>query len=132
MPETPPPSASAAPAADAPVSAVNPLVPLFAAYCGGLARERELTEALALLASGRLQGVRRLRDGREHGFELRWSGEPAPLEPLQCHLSFPALAAIHYDFSVSGQQLVRWLMDRSGDELPERFWPWLLQGRSLD
>ena len=147
MPESPPTSAGAVPAG-APSAGVlsaealsagaasagpaNPLVPLFAAYCGGLARERDLAEALQRLASGRLQGVRRLRNGREHGFELRWSGEPAPLETLQCSLSFPALPAVHYAFSVSCQQLVRWLMDCRGDELPERFWPWLLQGRSLD
>ncbi len=110
-------------------SSIPALVPLFAPYCGGVGRERELMTALQTLAMGRLQGGRRLSDGGAHAFELSWSGDPAPLAPLSCQLRFPDLPAIQYDFQLPCHHLVDWLMEAAGDGLPESFWPWLLQGR---
>ena len=110
-------------------SSIPALVPLFAPYCGGVGREPQLMAALQILGTGRLQGSRPLNDGGAHHFELRWSGEPAPMEPLSCQLRFPDLPAIQYDFSLPCHQLVIWLMESAGRGLPESFWPWLLQGR---
>ena len=110
-------------------SSIPALVPLFAPYCGGVERERELMLALQILAAGQLQAARRLNDGGAHAFELRWSGDPAPLAPLSCQLRFPDLPTIQYDFQVPCHHLVDWLMEASGSGLPDSFWPWLLQGR---
>ncbi|MFM7634280.1 MAG: type IV pilus biogenesis protein EbsA [Cyanobacteriota bacterium] len=109
-------------------SFIPQLVPLFAPYCGGVNRERELTAALVRLVTGELRGTRALADGGGHDYGLRWSGTPAPLEPLQCRLSFPDLPAIDYSFEIPCHQLVRWLIEAPGQGLPESFWPWLLQG----
>ncbi len=108
---------------------ISALVPLFALYCGGVGREPQLMAALQTLGAGHLQGSRPLNDGGAHHFELRWCGEPAPMEPLSCQLSFPDFPAIQYDFSLPCHQLVSWLMDVTSPGLPESFWPWLLQGR---
>lgn len=111
-------------------SAIPALVPLFAPYCGGLERERDLLRALQILAAGELQGARRLNDGGAHAFALQWSGDPAPMAPLRCQLRFPDLPAIQYDFQLPCRQLVDWLMESAGHGLPDSFWPWLLQGRT--
>ena len=107
------------------------LVPLFAPYCGGVARQHDLMRALEVLATGVLQGRRALNDGGSHAYELQWTGESAPLETLSCQLRFPDLPAIQYTFTLPCHQLVQWLMEASGLGLglPESFWPWLLQGR---
>lgn len=110
-------------------ASIPSLVPLFAPYCGGVGRERELKEALSLLATGQFRGSRPLSDGGSHAFEFSWSGEPAPLEALVCQLRFPDLPSVGYDFRLPCHQLVLWLMEARGTGLPESFWPWLLQGR---
>lgn len=110
-------------------SSIPALVPLFALYCGGVGREPQLMAALQTLGASSLQGSRLLNDGGAHHFELRWSGEAAPMQALRCQLRFPDLPAIEYDFSLPCHQLVIWLMDVDGPGLPESFWPWLLQGR---
>ena len=110
-------------------SSIPALVPLFAPYCGGVGRERELMVALQILANDQLQGSRPLSDGGAHAYVLRWSGDPAPLAPLSCQLRFPDLPAIQYDFQLPCHHLVDWLIETGGVGLPESFWPWLLQGR---
>lgn len=111
-------------------SSIPLLVPLFAPYCGGVARQQDLMRALQVLAMGCLQGQRPLNDGGSHAYELQWTGEPAPLETLSCQLRFPDLPAIQYNFALPCHQLVQWLMESPGLGLPESFWPWLLQGRT--
>jgi len=108
------------------------LVPLFAPYCGGVERQQDLATALSLHSQGGLRGVRPLEDGSSHVFELIWSGERAPQDPASCQLSFPTMPAIRYSFQVPCHQLIRWLMDGRSQELPEEFWPWLLEERCLD
>ena len=112
-----------------PPQAVAPLVPLFAPYCGGLVHQALLEEALANLLVGEWAGRRLLQGGRSHALQLRWSGETAPLEVLHCDLTFPALPQVAYAFDLPCHQLVQWLMERQGDELPSSFWHWLLLGQ---
>lgn len=116
-------------AAGTPPDAVAPLVPLFAPYCGGLAHQLVLEEALAILLSGEWDGSRMLQGGRSHALQLRWSCETAPQEVLHCDLRLPAVPQVAYAFDLPCHQLVRWLMERQGDELPPSFWQWLLLGR---
>jgi hypothetical protein len=106
----------------------EPLIPLFAPYCGGVSRQSSLEEAVALLLEGEWSGERKLVGGRRHEYRLRWTGEPAPLEHLSCHIRFPALPSVVYDFELQAYQLVKWLMLREQQELPEAFWRWLLLG----
>lgn len=115
-------------AAGTPAQAVAPLVPLFAPSCGGLVRQASLEEALAILLVGDWSGQRLLQGGRSHALQLRWSGETAPQDVLHCQLTFPALPQVAYAFDLPCHQLVLWLMERQGDELPESFWHWLLLG----
>lgn len=112
-----------------PREALAPLVPLFAPYCGGLALQGQLEEALEILLAGEWHGQRLLQGGRSHGFRLSWSGECAPQQPLRCELAFPALPQIAYSFELPCHQLVLWLMQRQGPELPPGFWQWLLLGQ---
>lgn len=107
---------------------LEPLVPLFAPYCGGVSYQSLLEPAVAQLLSGSWNGRRRIAEGRDHRFTLQWQGEPAPLEPLSCQLRFPAFPQVDYTFSLPAYQLVSWLMQRQGDELPLEFWRWLLMG----
>jgi len=107
-----------------------PLVPLFAPYCGGMAQQRDLLKALGSLAQGSWQGVRQLEGGRSHPYWLEWQGESAPLEMLRCQLLFPAMPELGYRFSLPAHQLVLWLLQREGDDLPQEFWRWLLLGQS--
>jgi hypothetical protein len=114
--------------ADDPRSLVEPLVPLFAPYCGGVAYQQLLEPAVAQLLQREWSGVRPLSDGRAHRFLLAWQGEPAPLETLACSLRFPDLPELTYAFDLPAYQLVYWLMQRQGDQLPVNFWHWLLTG----
>ncbi len=108
---------------------VAPLVPLFAPYCGGLARLMPLEGALAILLTGDWTGKRLLQGGRSHVLRLSWSGETAPQEILHCDLIFPDLPEVKYSFELPCHQLVQWLMDREGEQLPASFWQWLLLGQ---
>ena len=108
-----------------------PLVPLFAPYCGGMAKQSELLQALGSLAQGSWQGARQLEGGRTHPYRLEWQGESAPLEMLRCQLLFPALPELVYRFSLPAHQLVLWLVQSEGDDLPQAFWRWLLLGQSM-
>jgi hypothetical protein len=109
--------------------AVAPLVPLFAPYCGGLGPQVSLEDALAILLIGHWTGLRQLQGGRSHALRLSWSGETAPQELLHCNLLFPDLPQVTYAFALPCHQLVQWLMDRQGKELPPSFWRWLLLGQ---
>ena len=108
-----------------------PLVPLFAPYCGGMAKQSELLQALGSLAQGSWQGARQLEGGRSHSYRLEWQGESAPLEMLRCQLLFPAMPELGYRFSLPAHQLVLWLVQSEGDDLPQAFWRWLLLGQSM-
>lgn len=108
-----------------------PLVPLFAPYCGGMAKQSELLQALGSLAQGSWQGARQLEGGRSHPYRLEWQGESAPLEMLRCQLLFPALPELGYRFSLPAHQLVLWLVQSEGDDLPQAFWRWLLLGQPM-
>ena len=108
-----------------------PLVPLFAPYCGGIAQPIDLLKALGHLAQGSWQGVRQLEGGRSHPYRLEWQGESAPQEMLLCQLLFPAMPELGYRFSLPAHQLVVWLVQIDGDDLPQAFWRWLLLGQSL-
>lgn len=108
---------------------VAPLVPLFAPYCGGLGRLVSLESALAILLAGDWAGKRLLQGGRSHMLRLSWSGETAPQEILHCDLTFPDLPEMKYSFELPCLQLVQWLMDREGEQLPASFWQWLLLGQ---
>jgi len=108
-----------------------PLVPLFAPYCGGMAKQSELLQALGSLAQGSWQGARQLEGGRSHPYRLEWQGESAPLEMLRCQLLFPALPELGYRFSLPAHQLVLWLVQSEGDDLPQAFWRWLLLGQPV-
>jgi hypothetical protein len=116
---------AAGPTADA----VAPLVPLFAPYCGGLVHQTSLQEALAILLAGEWEGQRLLQGGRSHALRLTWIGETAPQEVIHCDLVFPALPQVAYAFDLPCHQLVQWLMERNGQELPGSFWYWLLLGQ---
>ncbi len=109
-------------------SVLEPLVPLFAPYCGGVAYQSLLEPAVSQLLSGSWDGRRRIAEGRDHRFTLQWEGEPAPLEALSCQLRFPAFPQVNYTFSLPAYQLVSWLMQRQGDEFPVAFWSWLFTG----
>lgn len=109
------------------------LLALFAPYCGGLAREPDLQEALRILAGCRLDGLRPVHGSRGHLFRLSWSSVHAPLEVAHCELAFPDQPQITYRFELLTHQLVDWLMDRSdsggsASDLPDSFWRWLLTG----
>jgi hypothetical protein len=106
----------------------EPLIPLFAPYCGGVSQQNSLEEAVVLLLLGEWAGERKLVGGRRHLYRLRWTGEPAPLEQLTCHIRFPEIPSVAYDFELQAYQLVKWLMLRQDQELPETFWRWLLLG----
>ena len=108
-----------------------PLVPLFAPYCGGIAQPSDLLKALGHLAQGSWQGVRQLEGGRSHPYRLEWQGESAPQEMLLCQLLFPAMPELGYRFSLPAHQLVVWLVQIDGDDLPQAFWRWLMLGQSL-
>ena len=108
---------------------VVPLVPLFAPYCGGLGRLMSLEGALEILLEGDWAGKRLLQGGRSHVLRLSWSGETAPQEILHCDLIFPDLPEVKYSFELPCHQLVQWLMDREGEQLPASFWQWLLLGQ---
>ena len=112
-------------------AAMAPLVPLFAPYCGGIAQPSDLLKALGHLAQGSWQGVRQLEGGRSHPYRLEWQGESAPQEMLLCQLLFPAMPELGYRFSLPAHQLVVWLVQIDGDDLPQAFWRWLLLGQSL-
>ncbi|MFO7630469.1 MAG: transglycosylase [Prochlorococcaceae cyanobacterium] len=115
------------------------LLALFAPYCGGLARQKQLQRALAQLQLGQLAGERRLAQGEPHPFVLGWQPLLAPLDPCRCSLQFPRSPAVNYSFDVASYQLVAWLMEALESEsptqpptqpptLPESFWRWLLLG----
>jgi hypothetical protein len=108
---------------------VTPLVPLFAPYCGGLGRLMPLEGALEILLAGEWTGKRLLQGGRSHVLRLSWSGETAPQEILRCDLIFPDFLEVKYSFELPCHQLVQWLMDREGEQLPASFWQWLLLGQ---
>ena len=108
-----------------------PLVPLFAPYCGGIAQQSDLLKALGFLAQGSWQGVRQLEGGRTHPYHLEWHGESAPLEMLRCKLLFPAMPELGYRFSLQAHQLVLWMVQIEGEDLPQAFWRWLLLGQSM-
>ena len=108
-----------------------PLVPLFAPYCGGMAQQSDLLQALGSLAQGSWQGARQLEGGRTHPYRLEWQGESAPLEMLRCQLLFPAMPEMGYQFSLPAHQLVLWLVQSAGNDLPQEFWGWLLLGQPM-
>ncbi len=112
-----------------PMAPMAPLVPLFAPYCGGLAQQALLQEALILLGQGAFQGERPLAGGKGHRYQLLWQGESAPLEVLRCELAFPDNDQPDYHFALPAHQLVAWLMQRQGNDLPQAFWSWLLVGQ---
>lgn len=107
---------------------LEPLVPLFAPYCGGVTQRLLLESAVGQLLTGEWQGERRLEGGGSRVFVLRWHGEPAPLETLRCELQFPDLPSVHYEFTLPAYRLVSWLMQRLDRQLPVSFWRWLLLG----
>lgn len=109
-----------------------PLVPLFAPYCGGLSQQLQLQDALVLLGQGGFQGHRSLAGGKGHSYQLHWQGESAPLESLHCALHFPAHQELSYRFALPAHQLVRWLMQREANDLPQAFWRWLLMGQPVE
>ena len=88
-----------------------------------------LEGALAILLAGDWNGKRLLQGGRSHVLRLSWSGEKAPQEILHCDLIFPDLPEVQYSFELPCHQLVQWLMDREGEQLPASFWHWLLLGQ---
>lgn len=111
-----------------PASILEPLVPLFAPYCGGVTQQLLLEGAVGQLLMGEWSGERRLERDGVRAFSLRWHGEPAPLETLRCELQFPDLPAVRYEFTLPAYQLVLWLMQRHEHQLPVSFWRWLLLG----
>jgi hypothetical protein len=111
------------------------LVALFAPYCEGVRRAAQLEQALALLASGGLQGQRPLRPQGQRPFELRWRAGIAPLEAAEVQLLVEGQPGADYSFDLPTHQLVLWLMDwldaggpAARADLPESFWRWLLLG----
>ena len=113
---------------DDPRRQLESLMPLFAPYCGGISYRTWLEPALQQLLEGSWAGERLLSGGRSHRFTLAWQGEPAPMQTMQCQLRFPALPEVVYDFPLPAYQLVYWLMQRQGSQLPDSFWRWLLTG----
>ncbi|WP_254968080.1 type IV pilus biogenesis protein EbsA [Cyanobium sp. CH-040] len=107
---------------------LEPLVPLFAPYCGGVTRQLLLEAAVGQLLMGEWSGERRLDGDVSRAFTLRWHGEPAPLETLRCELHFPDLPSVNYEFTLPAYRLVLWLMQRQDHQLPVSFWRWLLLG----
>lgn len=107
---------------------LEPLIPLFAPYCGGVAYQHLLVPAMQQLLEGECRGERPVGGVRSHHFLLRWQGEPAPLEPLACTLEFPALPGQGYSFQMPAYLLVYWLMQRQGSLWPDAFWRWLFTG----
>jgi hypothetical protein len=107
---------------------LEPLVPLFAPYCGGVTQQLLLEAAVGQLLMGEWHGERRLAGDGARQFSLRWHGEPAPLETLRCELQFPELPTVRYEFSLPAYRLVLWLMQRQDRQLPVSFWRWLLLG----
>jgi hypothetical protein len=114
-------------------------VALYAPYCDGVLRDTWLIQALALLAVGEIEGLRRLRPQGEHPFLLRWRAGLAPQETSFCELRFPEAPELGYSFERPTHELVRWLMDLLAQpliqpctdprgDLPETFWRWLLLG----
>ena len=104
---------------------------LFAPYCGGVSRERDLATALQILRRGELQGRRPVAGTVGHPYQLSWDGVAAPLEILACQLRFPGHPEGDVDFDLVTHQLVAWLMDCSDappsePDLPDGFWQWLL------
>ncbi|MEX1315779.1 MAG: type IV pilus biogenesis protein EbsA [Synechococcaceae cyanobacterium] len=116
------------PAAIDAAAILEPLVPLFAPYCGGVAQQLLLEAAVGQLLMGEWHGERRLEGDGARQFSLHWHGEPAPLESLRCTLHFPDLPGVRYDFTLPAYQLVLWLMQRQDRQLPVSFWRWLLLG----
>lgn len=114
--------------ADDPRRLLESLTPLFAPYCGGIGYRAWLEPALQQMLEGSWAGERLLSGGRSHRFTLAWQGEAAPLELMHCQLRFPAQPQIAYDFALPSYQLVYWLMQRQGTQLPDSFWRWLLTG----
>ena len=106
------------------------LRPLFAPYCA--LEASRLEDALTCLLAGRLEGFRPVHGGRGHHFLLQWSGGLAPLDALQCELTFPQQPEVHYVFVVQAQDVLRWLAGlepaAAGFDLPEDFWRWLILG----
>ena len=110
---------------------------LFAPYCGGLARERELEVALERLTALAFQGLRPVAGANGHRYLLRWDSVRAPMELTSCGLEFPEKPELHYRFELVTHQLVTWLMDckepaGQGLDLPDAFWQWLLVGSDSD
>ncbi|MCU0528658.1 MAG: transglycosylase [Cyanobium sp. Prado107] len=107
---------------------LEPMVPLFAPYCGGVTQQLLLEAAVGQLLMGEWSGERRLEGGASRPFTLRWHGEPAPLETLRCELHFPDLPSVNYEFTLPAYRLVVWLMQCHERQLPASFWRWLLLG----
>jgi hypothetical protein len=113
------------------------LLALFAPYCGGLTREKDLRSALQTLLAGEFRGIRP-REGMDgHAFQLSWEGGHAPLEIATCQLVLPETTVQPYRFELVTHQLVMWLMECSTGEagnqdLPDAFWTWLLIGTDLE
>ena len=115
------------------------LVALFAPYCQGLARRRELERALELLNAGMLEGARRLRPEGVRPYQLQWQAAASPLDPARVNLRLADGAGqplADYRFELPTHSLVLWLMDALaaadvGDgalDLPDSFWAWLILG----
>ena len=110
------------------------LLALYAPYCGGLSREGDLREALAILQSQSFEGERAVRLG-EAAIPTNSAGVEGqhPLNSSLCRLTFPMHPSLVYSFELVTHQLVDWLMQRDrlagqkGD-LPDAFWQWLLAG----
>ncbi len=107
---------------------LEPLIPLFSPYCGGVAYQHLLEPAVAQLLQGEWAGQRPVADGRVHHFSFSWEGELAPLENLSCSLRFPDVPEVVYAFTMPAYRLVQWLMQRQDEQLPVSFWRWLLTG----
>lgn len=109
---------------------------LFAPYCGGLARQQSLLQALRLLSSGQFIGKRKVEGASGHSFRLSWRAGTSPMEDSDCQLSFPDHPDISYRFVIPTHQLVDWLMESSeaskSSDLPDQFWGWLLLGQEID
>ncbi len=110
---------------------------LFAPYCGGLARERELEAALERLIALAFHGLRPVAGANGHPYVLRWEAVRAPMELTSCELEFPEKPELHYRFELVTHQLVTWLMDGADPagqnlDLPDAFWQWLLVGSDPD
>ena len=106
------------------------LKPLFAPYCP--AEGQAFDAALQLLLTGEFKGFRPLQGGAGHAYMLRWSGALAPLDAVNCNLSFPERQAVHYTFAVPAHHLLGWLarLQSAGQaqDLPVDFWHWLILG----